>query len=182
MCSVLAAELHELAPDHPDPAPPPGAQAGDARRVGAVLARTDEWTPVVALADGFEWTLPRTLLALLTLEDTLRPTGQRLAWLGEHDVLLVGDAGDENVLNSLTADILTDRGLNGLQAAILLRTHRAGNPWRNHGERVHGHRLVELGLIEQINETKAALTDAARYNLCLEEPYPSPEGRGLAPR
>lgn len=155
----------------PAASPPEGTSPGDARTVGAVLASTDAWTPVVALADTLGWTLYRTHLALDALEAALEPAGQVIAWLGEHDVKVAPAYGAEVAAAELEQSTLNERGLNRLQATLLHRLVRGDpSPWRTRNERMNGSRLIDLGLVEDLGGAgdTIALTAEARWDLCLD--------------
>ena len=107
LARVLALAPTQMLVAAPSAASAPEASSpGDARTVGAVLASTDAWTPVAALADTLGWTLFRTLRALDALEAALEPAGQVIAWLGEHDVKVVPAPGAEAAAAALEQSTL----------------------------------------------------------------------------
>jgi transcriptional regulator with XRE-family HTH domain len=160
-----------LSANRPQPGPPDQPAAADASTLGAVLASTAEWSPVAAVAETLGWTLHRTHLALDALEVALVPTGQVLAWLGEHDVKVAPAAGAEAATANLDQSTLDERGLNRLQATLLHRLVRGEtSPWRTKNERMNGARLIDLGLAEDLGGAgdTITLTAQARWDLCLD--------------
>lgn len=155
----------------PAPGPPEQPAPGDVATVGAVLAATAVWAPVVAVADTLGWTLHRTHVALDGLEATLDGAGQELVWLGEHDVKVAPSPGSGPAAAALEKSTLDEVGLNRLQALLLHRLVLGKNsPWRTRNERMNGTRLIDLGLAQDLGGAAdtIALTAEARWDLCLD--------------
>lgn len=149
--------------------------ADDIEAVGALLAAAATRVPVDELATALDWTLDRTLAALDGLTDQLQRCGQRLQWVADVDVQVVA-AADPGPLDHLSESMVRVRGLNIEEAAELEALMKGVKRARRHGPQVHIPRLVGAGLVSVVPSVdmdharhNLELTDAARFNLCLDD-------------
>jgi hypothetical protein len=149
--------------------------ADDVETVGALLAAAATRVPVDELAAALDWTLERTLAALDGLAGQLRRCGQRLQWVADVDVQVVA-AADPGPLDHVSESMVRVRGLNIEEAAELDALLTGVNRARRNGPQVHIPRVVGAGLVSVVASVdmeharhNLELTDAARFNLCLDD-------------
>jgi transcriptional regulator with XRE-family HTH domain len=135
------------------------------------------------LAGGLQWSLGRTLYALSTLEERLRPVGQRLSWLADSQVAIVPAPGPAVTVQAVTRRTATAWGLNVDDTAHLSWIAAKGGH-RSAGQEVNPIVVAKLkaaGLVtesvvhgprakrDEKGEEQLRFTDEARFALCLEE-------------
>lgn len=158
----------------------------DAATAGSILAETAGWADIDDLTDALDWTLGRTLVALDALDAALCASGQRLAWLADREVRIVGKATERHAVAKVTGRHIERRGVTRDEAMTLhlLVEGRSRAPVAALGPAMRMS-LARLGAAELIQtdvpvhdqyqqtklegDEKLRLSDDARFNLCIDD-------------
>lgn len=132
LASALGRDISELlAADVPEALEDPDAvDAGDVARIGAVLAADGGHVQIDVATQALRWTRARTLVALHSLDEGLRPVGQRLAWLGDHSVVLTAGPVDDAVSTTVQRRDVSLFGLDVAESRLLHQLLATGVPAR----------------------------------------------------
>lgn len=151
----------------------------DAQILGSVLFAAAGWIGVDDCCAHLSWPMDRVTDALRAFEHCAQGIGLRVAWNGD-DVRLLPAHQDPGTPQPRAA-----RGRRGVDAELAALLHRLA---RGDGEtmvRRHSQiaqaRLVALGLARAeatACDTGLALTDLARFNLCLSDEAPAEPSYG----
>jgi hypothetical protein len=164
-----------------DTPPARGTRGGsdDVERAGAVLAGSGGRATIDALATALAWTIERTRLALAGLEVAVTGAGMRLIWFADTEVLLAPVDGVAVEVESQIASAIVTGGMNVAEFEVICQLARSGPVRHRSASNVNVlSRLISAGAVQvertgregrdSRQVTEVQLTDAARFDLCLD--------------
>lgn len=145
----------------------------DVKLVGSMLSAAAGWIAVDDLCAELSWQLERVLEALHVVETTAPAIGMSVAWLGDHVFLVPAHHEPGSVRGRGTR---FHYSLQKDPAALLHRLGRGDDQKMiaRHPQ-ISQRRLIALGLAELVDGPSGPelrLTEAGRYNLCLDVEEP----------
>lgn len=156
---------------------PGDASDSDAAAALAVLVGCGGSFYFDAAAAALGWTPERVRAALNAAVPLLEPLGMRLSWQGDVEVKLVGAVQHAAAVAEVSASTVRDRGLYKHSARLLIEIARLGTVRRS-DDPVATAQLLDAGLVEYLgsegsgvskgNRATLGLSDAGRYNLCID--------------
>lgn len=183
LASLLGADVTDLlAVDYQHRQAPVTGDAvadDDPETVGRCLGNIGR-THVDELSRALDWTIGRTRLALMQLEDLLEPAGLRLGWVADTEVEIVPATGLDVECAQASRQSTIAYGLRAREAAVVYSLFDGPMTQYDRQNAIAVGRLRSVDLVmtdmlygtrEQRNAKKrdeaARLTDTARFNLFL---------------